>query len=308
MAGQVLALGSFDGIHLGHRRILDRARSLASQSDSPVGVLTCYPLPAQFIHPDFTYVLTPLAEKTRLLVELGVDFIHTCRFDEKTRNTEPDEFVLEQILPLKPSAVVAGHDHRFGRSGRGDIALLRRLLGPRKIEVSEVPEYQLLGAPVRSTRIREHLLLGHVRLAGELLGRPYRLDGPVVPGTQTGRRLGFPTINLVIEEQEKLVPADGVYAVVVDIEYPGSTQRNLGVLNIGHRPTFRGESRTIEAHLFDVELDSTPVSAAALLMERLRPERRFSTPEDLARQIRADVDTARTLLSERRQEPAAGNP
>ncbi len=308
MPGQVLALGSFDGIHLGHRRILDRARALASGFESPVGVLTCYPLPAQFIHPDFTYVLTPPAEKTRLLVELGVDFIHTCRFDERTRNTEPGEFVLRHILPLEPSAVVAGHDHRFGRRGQGDIALLKTLLEPRGVDVNEVPEFELLGAPVRSTRIREHLLLGHVRLAGELLGRPYRLDGPVVSGTRTGRRLGFPTINLIVEEQEKLIPADGVYAVTVDIEYPGSAQRNNGVLNIGHRPTFRGESRTIETHLFDVELDSPPVSAAVHLIERLRPERRFSTPDDLARQIQADVEGARALLSGRRKEPVVGNP
>jgi riboflavin kinase/FMN adenylyltransferase len=112
MAGQVLALGSFDGVHLGHRQILDRAQALASKSDSTVGVLTCYPLPAQFIHPDFTYVLTPLAEKTRLLVELGVEFIHACRFDADTRATEPEAFVRRHILPVGPSAVVAGHDHR----------------------------------------------------------------------------------------------------------------------------------------------------------------------------------------------------
>jgi riboflavin kinase/FMN adenylyltransferase len=118
-----------------------------------------------------------------------------------------------------------------------------------------------------------------------------------VTGTRTGRRIGFPTINLLIEETEKLIPADGVYAVMVDIEYPDSAQRNHGVLNIGHRPTFRGESRTIETHLYDVELDETPESAAVHLVERLRPERRFSTPEDLAGQISADVERARTLLS-----------
>lgn len=295
--GQVLALGSFDGVHLGHRRILDRARTMASRVGSAVGVLTCYPLPAQFIHPDFTYVLTPLAEKTRLLVELGVEYIHTCRFDHDTRGTEPEEFVRRYVLPIEPSAVVAGHDHRFGRKGRGDVPLLRELLEPRGVAVDEVPEFELLGAPVRSTRIREHLLLGHVRRAGELLGRPYQLNGPVVGGTRTGRRIGFPTINLLVEEAEKLIPADGVYAVMVDAGYRDSARRLHGVLNIGHRPTFRGGSRTIETHLFDVHLDRTPEWAAVHLVERLRPERRFSTPENLASQIATDVARARTLLA-----------
>jgi len=291
--GPVLCLGSFDGVHLGHRAILDRARAIAERTGGPVAVLTYSPLPAQVIHPDFSYILTPLEEKTALLVELGVERVHVVRFDLGVRDTAPGRFIETEILPLHPSAVVAGHDHRFGRNGEGDVELLRRKLEPQGIGVVAVDEFVLFDAPVRSTRVREKLLLGHVTRAAELLGRPYRLEGPVVSGTRTGRQLGFPTINLLIEEREKLVPADGVYAVLVDIDselYPG-------VLNIGHRPTFRGETRTIEAHLFDRELDRTPDRAAALFVERLRPERRFRSPEDLAHQIAADVGRARELLA-----------
>ncbi len=292
--GPVVALGSFDGVHCGHREILATAGRIAAELDAPTAVLTCYPLPAQLVHPDFTCVLTPPAEKTELLVELGIDFVHVLRFDEHTRRTEPEEFVRREILELNPVAVVAGHDHRFGRSARGDVALLRELLEPAGVRVAVVPEFTMVDAPVRSTRIRERLLLGHVRRATELLGRPYRLNGPVVSGTATGRRIGFPTINLQVAEKEKLIPADGVYAVRVSFD----GRSRPAVLNIGHRPTFRGETRTIETHVLDTRLAHSPAAAAVDFIDRLRPERRFPDPAELARQIEIDARRARALLNE----------
>jgi len=291
-SGQVIALGSFDGVHLGHQQILSRAYQIASKLHGTTAVLTYDPLPAQLIHPDFTYVLTPLSEKVQLLIELGIQFIHIVRFNEQTRITEPVAFVKSQILPIRPSAVVAGHDHRFGNQGRGDIALLRKLLEPLYINVEVVPEFGLFGAPVRSTRIREHLLLGHVRRAADLLGRHYRLSGKVITGTGIGHHIGFPTINLMVEEKGKLVPADGVYAALVDI----MTARYPAVLNIGHRPTFMGETRTIEAHLLDCHLPFRPPGATVHFVERLRSERKFPTPEALTHQIQTDIEKARRLL------------
>ncbi len=298
-AGPVVALGSFDGVHLGHRRIVDRTRSLAREYGVRSALLTWEPLPAQLIHPEFTYVLTPTPEKTRLLVELGLDAVFVTRFDEPMRRTEPAAFIEHHIITLSPRAVVAGHDHRFGRLGAGDVDLLRRVLGPRGIGVDVVPEILVAGGPVRSTRIRERLLLGDVARAAELLGRPYRLEGGVAGGAGIGRRIGLPTLNLVIEEREKLIPADGVYAVRAEVA--GRTRP--GLLNIGHRPTFRGETRSIEVHLLDTALDRAPDRVGVLFAERLRPERKFPTPEDLARQIRADADRARRLLPIRPPNP-----
>lgn len=293
----IVALGSFDGIHLGHQQIIRRASETAAELHGITGVLTYEPLPAQVIYPDFTYVLTPLREKKALLAALGVQYFHLLCFDPGLRKAEPLEFLHRYLVePLHPAAVVIGHDHRFGGEGAGDAELLRRTLEPLGIRVEVVPEFRLAGMPVRSTSIREHLLLGHVRLAASLLGRPYALAGEVVPGTGTGRRLGFPTVNLRPYERETLVPADGVYACRVE----AGGRAFAGVLNIGHRPTFGGETRTIEAHLLNVELVSSPDSAVFQLVDRIRPERRFEHPEELVAQIRADVAVAREMLAESR--------
>lgn len=290
----VVAMGGFDGVHLGHQQIIGCARTMAEERQGTPAVLTFDPLPAQLIHPDFTYVLTPLAEKTRILTELGVELIHVIRFDESVRRTPPEEFIRRHIIePLHPASVVVGHDHRFGSGARGDAGLLRRLLVAEGVELEIVPEFIFLGAPVRSTRIREHLLLGAVRRAAELLGRWYTLTGEIVSGTGTGRKLGFPTINLRPRERETLVPADGVYVCRVDTE----GRRFDAVLNIGHRPTFGGETRTIEAHLIDQDLDRQPAEATFHIIERLRPERRFASGSALSEQIADDIAAARAALA-----------
>ena len=290
----VVALGSFDGVHLGHQEIIRRAARIAAGLQGLTAVLTYDPLPAQLIYPDFTYILSTVAEKKSLLTELGVEYICLLRFDAELRGTAALDFIRHHIVEsLHPAAVVVGHDHRFGSRGTGDAGLLGRTLEPLGIRVDIVPEILLRGVPVRSTTIREHLLLGHVSLAAELLGRCYAMSGTVVPGTGTGRRLGFPTINLRPFERETLVPADGVYLCRVDAA--GRTFDAL--LNIGHRPTFGGETRTIEAHLLDVELAESPRSAVFRLVDRIRPERRFESPAALASQIADDVATARTMFA-----------
>lgn len=289
----VVAIGSFDGVHLGHQQLIRRGHAIATEVGTTLAVLTFDPLPAQLIYPDFTYVLTPLAEKTRLLTDLGVNLVHVVRFDSATRDLEPSEFVQTHVIAaLKPFAVVVGHDHRFGRGGRGNTELLRRLLAESGIRLEVVPEFLLQGVPVRSTTIREHLLLGAVSRAAEMLGRYYALSGTVVAGTGTGRRLGFPTINLRPHERETLVPADGVYAASVTV----NNRDYDAVVNIGHRPTFGGETRTIEAHLLDYNVQTQPTAAVFRLIDRIRPERRFASPAELTEQIAADIETARPLL------------
>lgn len=294
LPGPVLAIGSFDGVHLGHQAILAAGRRVARELGAVAGVLTCDPLPAQLINPEFTFVLTPLDEKLELLVGLGMDFVQVVPFNDATRRTEPGEFIANEIMGLTPSAVVVGADHHFGHRGQGDVELLRRQLGPLGVRIEVVPEFILHDAPVRSTRIRERLLLGHVRRAGELLGRPYRLNGPVVSGTGTGRRLGFPTLNLATRQKEKLVPADGVYAAWTAFD----GRLHPAAVNIGHRPTFGGETRTVEAHLLDTADVPPPPGLDILFVDRLRPERRFPDPAALAAQIAEDVSAARRVLAD----------
>ncbi len=290
----VVAVGGFDGVHLGHQQIISRALELATELGASPGVMTFDPLPAQLIYPDFTYVLTPLAEKSRLLAELGIETVHVVRFDQAVRLMSAETFVREEIVGrLSPVAVVVGHDHRFGKSGQGDTELLGRVLGGQGVRLEVVPEFVLFGGPVRSTRIRERLLLGDVRRAADLLGRYYTMSGTVVPGTGTGRKLGFPTLNLRPDERETLVPADGVYVARVSL---GGCNHDA-VLNIGHRPTFGGETRTIEAHLLDVGEEVSAHRASFAVIDRIRPERRFDTASSLAAQIGRDIEHARRILA-----------
>lgn len=287
-----LAIGSFDGVHLGHQQIISRTLELAAELTAVPAVMTFSPLPAQLIHPDFTFVLTSLDEKLDLFIELGIESVNVVRFDPAVRTLDPARFVERYVARLHPAAVIVGHDHRFGAGRQGDVDLLSGLLRPHHIVVEIVPEFLLHGVPVRSTRIREHLLLGHMRLASELLGRHYSLGGRIVPGTGTGRRLGFPTLNIQVEDREKLVPADGVYAVFADL----AGTLLPAVLNIGHRPTFQGEKRSIEAHVLDRTVEVRPTTTTIRFVERLRPERKFPDPSTLTRQIAEDVARARELL------------
>ena len=289
-----LTIGGFDGLHLGHQEIIRQVCEIAREINGISALLTFHPLPGQTILSEFPYILTPLEEKIPLLTELGIEFTRVLEFNTHLQATEPEEFIHRHIIAdFDPAVIVIGADHRFGRQGRGDPVLLNQLLQPRGIKVKVVPDVIHLGAPVRSTRIREHLLLGHVRLAGELLGRPYSLTGRVVPGTGTGRKLGFPTINLQPREKEKLIPMEGVYAVIADT----SVAMFPGVVNIGFRPTFGGKDRAIEAHLFNYPEDAGPVNTITIhFLERLRPERPFSTPAELCQQIKQDIARAQELF------------
>ncbi|MGQ9707616.1 MAG: bifunctional riboflavin kinase/FAD synthetase [bacterium] len=290
----ILTIGGFDGVHLGHQEIIRQVKDIAREINGTTGLVTFHPHPAQLLYPDFPYLLTPLQEKLLLFTELGIDYVHILRFDQELRSTEPEKFVRETLIEmLQPAAVVIGIDHRFGRDARGDVKLLKSLCQPRGIRVETVPEFIHLGTPVKSTRIREHLILGHIRLAAELLGRPYSLSGYVVRGRGAGKQLGFPTINIQPFSREKLLPAEGVYAATAEID----SQPYAGVANIGFRPTFSGDKRTVEIHLINFTAEVKPGEMIVLRFhERIRPERRFATADALAEQIRQDILTAVNLL------------
>ncbi len=292
--GLVLTIGGFDGVHLGHRAIIQAVQEEAQSRNARSGLVTFEPHPAQLLHPEFPYLLTPHEEKKLVLAELGVDYVHVIGFDERIRNLAPEDFVLNEIVkPLKPIGVVIGADHRFGQNARGDVRLLAEILAQYSIPLKIIPEVVHLGAPVRSTRIREHLVLGHIRLANELLGRRYEIMGRVVRGTGTGRKLGFPTVNVEPVSADKLIPADGVYAGYAELGgriFPGA-------VNIGFKPTFGSTRRVVEVHLLDFQDEVTAgMPLTVRLLERIRPEQKFSDASALRAQIAADVVKIRQVL------------
>lgn len=292
---QVLILGHFDGIHEGHVQVIRHALNYGKQHQLPVGLMTFHPHPkGVFGKPEYERFITPLSEKKRILSQLGLDRLYVVQFDLSFAKVTAQQFA-EAICRMKVKHVVVGFDYRFGHGGEGTAQLLQEW-GKGCFTVDIIPAHNDVETAVKvsSTRIRESLLQGDVVNANRLLGRTYIIRGEVVHGDARGRTMGFPTANVRAEEAY-VIPANGVYAVKVLVH---GTWHD-GVLNIGLKPTFKtGETvQSVEAHLFDFDQDIYGETVTVALMSYIRPERKFSSIQELIAQITADSEEARQRLS-----------
>jgi riboflavin kinase / FMN adenylyltransferase len=290
----VLTLGNFDGVHLGHQAIIQRAVERAHALGVATVVLTFEPHPIAVLAPDRAPpIIQPLHDRLATLRALGVDAVVLQRFTRTFAALDPEAFVRDFLVRhVTLRHVVVGYNVNFGRDRAGSGETLRAL-GPRfGFGVDVVGPVVAGGEQVSSTRLRDVLGAGDMRGARTLLGRPYAFRGRVVVGDRRGRTLGFPTANLHLKPG-LLLPPDGVYAVTAAID----GRREPGVLNIGVRPTFGGRRRTIEAHFLDVSPDLYGRWLVVELIERLRDEAVFAGPEALRAAITADVARARTVLA-----------
>ena len=293
---QVLAIGQFDGLHEGHLSVIRTAIEQAQQAGLPASVMTFFPHPKEVMKKgDYEGYLTPPSEKERLLRELGVSYFYVVEFDEAFSRVSPEDFVREILFPLQVRQVVAGFDFRFGHKGAGDVELLREL-GAKQMEVYTVPPFKIEGEKVSSSGIRKSLYEGQVLQATKWLGRPYLLRGIVVNGDKRGRTIGFPTANTQLSEPFVL-PVKGVYAVKAKLRE--EERWMFGVMNIGVKPTFHeGVTKpSVEVHLFDFNDDIYDRELTIQLYDYIRPERKFTSIDELIAQIRVDADSARQLLS-----------
>ncbi len=291
---RVLAVGTFDGVHLGHRAIVEEVIGRAKKRDSRSAALTFDPHPQRFLRRQVPPgLLSPSEEKAELLSQIGLDSLFVLRFDQKLALVEPEEFV-EEILQrrLRVCEVVVGFSHRFGRERRGEPSLLRSLGHKLGFQVTVVEPVVVKGVVVSSTRIREALGRGEVEYARELLGRYYTLSGKVSSGERRGGILAYPTANIEVSPPEKLIPREGVYAVSADVG-KGSFG---GMMNIGVRPTFGESLLTVEAHLFDFNRDLYGRSIKVSLVRRMRDELKFESKEALRLQMEQDEKMAREIL------------
>ena len=272
MSGRAVAIGTFDGVHRGHRRVIEAAAA----TGLPVAVVTFDPHPRVALGNHVELILT-LERRLELLAGLGVGETRVVAFTPETAALEPEEFVERELRPLNVSAVVAGPDFRFGRRRRGDLEFLRSL-GIETIVVKPEPG-------ISSTAIRHALRDGDVDAAARLLGRPYELDGTVVAGDQRGGTLGFPTANLAIPAGV-LAPKYGIYA--------GAALDHRAAVSVGTNPHYGGEERRIEPHLLDFNGDLYGRRLVVELWQRLRDERAFESEAALVEQIARDVEETRT--------------
>ena len=295
----VLAIGNFDGIHLGHQAILratvERAHALSAVST----VLTFDPSPRKVLRPESAPLrLSTIAQRLGWFNALGIEAAVIMPFTLELSRLSPEEFV-EQILvrDLQVKAVLVGENFHFGHKQAGNVKLLNELGARNGFEVVIIPPVECHGEVVSSTIIRREVAEGDVSHAGRLLGRPFALTGEVVTGTGTGRKFTFPTLNLAAEQE--LLPARGVYITRTVLE--GETCSHRSVTNIGVRPTFNGSSLSVETHLLNFQPETTPKRIEVRFWERLREEKKFGGPEELRAQIAHDISAANQFFNRLRR-------
>jgi riboflavin kinase/FMN adenylyltransferase len=297
----VLTIGNFDGLHLGHRAIMETVIERARALDGEAVVMTFDPHPRKVLRPETApRLLATLDQKLEVLEEMGVDVVIVESFDEQFARLEPQIFVEEYIYErILPTEVFVGYDFHFGRDREGSMRLLTETGPMLGFAVTIIPEVKVGGRDVNSTRIRDLLTKGNVEEASCLLGRPFGIRSRVQEGDRRGRELGFPTANLVPENE--VLPGAGVYTGelrMLDEGEPGKGVLFPAVINVGYRPTFPdGQGLLAEAHLLDFDGDLYGRSIELCFMHRLRSERKFSGPEALREQIARDVEEARSKLN-----------
>lgn len=293
MSGVVVALGNFDGVHLGHQVVLRRAVKAGKERNARVVGATFDPHPQAVLHPGYEpRLLTTLELRREALMTYGADEMYVISFDEALSRKSPEEFVRDVLVgELGAEVVVVGENFRFGHRASGDIRDLERIMRSFGGEVYAVPLRAVNGEEeISSTRIRALISAGEVREAGRLLGRPYVVRGEVIEGDRRGRTIGFPTAN-VMQDPAVIVPSRGVYAGYALV----GQDRYMACTNVGVAPTFeRGENR-IEAYLLDYEGDLYGRVVDISFAERIRPEKKFSGIAELKRQISSDVEQARLI-------------
>ena len=293
----VITIGTFDGVHLGHQQIIKLLKQEAAAINGETVIITFHPHPRKVVSQGKSEVqiLNTLDEKIELLDSKGVQHLVVVAFDDQFANQTAEEYIENFLIKkFNPATIIIGYDHRFGKNRSGDYHLLEDHGSKFGYAVKEIPEHVLNEITISSTRIREALQRSYINTANTFLGYKYFFKGKVVEGNKLGRTIGFPTANLAIAEEEKLVPGNGVYAVKLTIE--NDDTRLNGMMNIGMRPTVNGTKKTIEVNILDFDHDIYGQDLRVYLYEYLRGEVKFEGLDKLKEQLSKDKLEARQRL------------
>ena len=286
----VVTIGTFDGVHVGHRKLIDRVKEIAREIGGETLILTFFPHPRMVLYPNEHGIelLNTVREKILLLEEAGVDHLIIHPFDQEFSELSSEQFIKQVIAEkIKTSKLVIGYDHRFGRKREGSFEDLLKLAPTLGFEVEKIAEEDVNDIAVSSTLIRQALKSGDVQTAISYLGRPYSLTGTVVHGNKIGRTIGFPTANLKIEENYKLIPSEGVYVVEADL----LNETFYGMLSIGKRPTLENDGRlSVEVFLINFDRNIYGEELTLRILEWIRGDEKFGSIEELTLQIKKDLD------------------
>lgn len=313
LTNAVVTIGTFDGVHLGHQKIIQKLIEKAHQINGESVILTFFPHPRMILHPEDHQLkmINTMAEKAMLLEKLGIHHLIITPFTRDFSNQSPQEYI-EQVLLQKigMKAMVIGYDHRFGKDRSGNLAELQKFSEVYNYDIDEIPEQDVADVAISSTRIRKALAKGDINVANELMSHPFSLSGKVIRGDQIGRTLGYPTANLFIEESYKIIPSDGIYAVEVEIKDSRNKNQVIdnpfqpnqseiknqkskiykGMAYIGHRPTINGMSQNIEVNIFDFADDIYHQSIQLNFLHFIRHDIKFESLEKLTEQLSRDKE------------------
>ncbi len=291
----VLTIGTFDGVHLGHQRIIEKVNEKSSEYGARSFLVTFNPHPRKVLGNSGIKILTTVKEKKEIVKNLGIENLLIINFTKEFSQQSAEKFFSDYILNgIGLKEIILGYDHHFGKGRSGDIDTLVRMGESNNFLVEQVNEYKIDDVIVSSSEIRKALVDGNIRSANSLLGRYYSFSGIVVHGDKRGRTLGFPTANIQLDDEDKLLPALGIYVV----EFLVNGNKHFGLLSIGRRPTFYNEGNIIpEVYIYDFDEDIYDEYVTVNVVERLRGEEKFASVDALVTQMNKDKEEGLKVLS-----------
>ena len=292
----ILTIGTFDGVHLGHQKIIASLVTKAKQQSLQANILTFFPHPRMVLQKESNLkLIDTLEEKQNLLSELGIDNLIVQPFSKEFSKLTAIEFTRDILVDeLGMSALMIGYDHRFGKNREASVEDLIRYGESYNFEVTVIPAQDISSITVSSTKIRDAIKISNFKKVNQFLGRPYELNGKVIKANGVGRTIKYPTANIEIKETYKLIPPKGVYLVKI---YLGENEFS-GMMNIGNRPTINGLNETIEIHIFDFDKDIYGKNLKVCFLQKIRKEKKFDSLTSLKNQLKKDEENCKRILAE----------
>ncbi len=301
----VITIGTFDGVHEGHRKIIAHLKQEAETINGETVIITFHPHPRKVVSSSILGIrlINTLDEKIELLADAGIDHLVIIPFTEAFANQSAEDYIQNFLIKnFHPHTIITGYDHRFGKDRLGDYRLLEKMAPVYNYVLKEIPKHVLDEIAISSTNIREAIIHSDIETADKLLGYNFFFEGVVVDGDKLGRKLGYPTANLKMSDEEKIVPGNGIYAVYIDVNRQsaiGNTENSYsrftaddlrlkGMMSIGFRPTVDGKKKVIEVNIFDFDKDIYGKTIRVYMKKYLRPEVKFNDLDELVKQIDQD--------------------
>lgn len=293
----IITIGTFDGVHMGHRQIIDKLKTEAKSQNGETVIITFHPHPRKVVSSAILGIrlINTLTERIDLLAQLGIDHLVVVPFTDAFANQAAEDYIKDFLVDkFHPHTIIIGYDHRFGRDRMGDYRLLEKKAVEYNYHLKEIPKHILENISISSTNIRQAILHNDIATADKLLGYDFFFSGKVIHGDKLGRKLGYPTANLKINDEEKIIPGNGIYAVYALPE--GYSEKLKGMMSIGFRPTVDGKKRVVEVNIFDFDKEIYDQTLKVFVKKYLREEVKFNSLDELVKQIDQDkVDSLKVL-------------